>query len=206
MIRPRRRLCALFCLALAAALPGRATTAVSNLAGFSGLIWNLDPLSSYESFTVGNEATTLQGFSLRMSWSAGSTGHVDIYSSNGTTFGSLLASTPTYTFSDTANGTVFIPATPFTLQANTTYFIRVARDTGTLFALVAETTADTGLPGWSIGDRAWLDKIGIWSTAIPTFAVETGAVPEPSTAALALGAAALGVVLYRRRRTAARPS
>ncbi len=199
-----RRLCILANLALAAALPGRATTAVSNITGSTNLWWNLGPLSSYESFTVGNEAATLQGFSFGMSWSTGSTGHVDLHSSNGTTFGNLLATTPTHTFATSGYGTVFIPTTAFTLEANTTYFIHFVRESGTLGAYVAETTAETGLPGWSIGDRSWLVSYNEWSTGIPTFAVETSAVPEPSTAALALGAAGLAVVLHRRRRSASR--
>ena len=206
-MRPLIPLCRLLALAgaaLAAALPGRAIVAVSNIITDDNFLWNVDSLASYESFTVGNEAATLQGFSFRMTWGAGSAGHVDIHTSSGSSFGSLLASTGTYSTVAAGQGTIFIAAPSLTLEANTTYFIHVVREAGTLGTMVNNSSfTETGLPGWSIGDRSWLVNYNEWSTGIPMFAVETSAVPEPASAALALGAAGLGLVLYRRRRAGA---
>lgn len=205
-MRSRSAFCRLLVLAgaaLTAAIPVRATTAVSNITGIENWWWNPGPLTSYESFTVGSQAATLQGFSFKMSWTSGSAGHVDIHNSSGSTFGSLIASTPTSTFATSGQGSLFIAAPPLSLQANSTYFIRFVLDSGEFNSCISSTVVETGLPGWSIGDSTWLVNYNQWSTGIPMFAVETGAVPEPSTAALALGTIGLGVALYRRRRIGA---
>lgn len=197
-------------LALAGALCaganwGHATIAVSNITTADNWWWNVESLSSFESFTVGPDAMTLQGFNFKMSWTAGSSAHVDVHSSSGSSYGGLLASSAPALFATAGQGTASIPTPPLLLQANTTYFLHVVRDEGAFSTVVSSTPIETGLPGWSIGNQSWLIAASQWSTGVPMFAVDvTSAVPEPSTAALALGAVGLGVVLYRRRPIAAK--
>lgn len=69
-------------LALAGALGtsanlGHATIAVSNITADFSWLWSVESLSSFERFTVGNQAVTLQGLNFQMSWIAGGTAHVD---------------------------------------------------------------------------------------------------------------------------------
>ncbi|MBK8479282.1 MAG: hypothetical protein IPL39_24290 [Opitutaceae bacterium] len=82
-------------------------------------------------------------------------------------------------------GYATIPTPPLLLQANTTYFIRVVRDSGAFSALISGATTETGMRGWSIGDQSWLVSYSQWSTGVPIFALDvTSAGPEPSAAAL----------------------
>ena len=196
-------------LALAGALCtsatlGYATIAVSNITALDNWWWNVEALSSFESFTVGPDAMTLQGFNFKMSWTAGSSAHVDIHNSSGSSYGGLLTSSASALFATAGQGTASIPAPPLLLQANTTYFLHVVRDTGAFATVVSSTPIETGLPGWSIGNQSWLIADSQWSTGVPMFAVDVTAVPEPSAAVLALGAVGLGVVRCRRRLVAKR--
>jgi hypothetical protein len=194
------RFLALVIALLASTTVGQADTAVTNITGAQTWWWNLAGLESYESFTVGPQTATLQGFSFQMTWDTGSTAHVDILSNNAGNPGTLLVTTNTYTFGGGNPGVAYIPATSMTLTAGSTYFIHLVRESGSLGANISGASAETGLPGWSIGNSSYIIADKQWSSGVPMFSVDiASAVPEPATSAVMVGAVALGLVALRRR-------
>ena len=167
------------------------------------------------SFTSGNIGATLDSVNLQISdvrFGSPIGGlKVDIYSSFSIGPSGFLG-----TFTNIVNpvtaGTYSFTGSGVTLAANTSYYLFVSAVTPTGGSDFYEWTRTlsysedaSSLPGWSFGDSYYLQShdfpnwITIGGSGVPMLALETSAVPEPSTYAL-FGLGALVLVIAVRRK------
>ncbi|CAO4997412.1 PEP-CTERM protein-sorting domain-containing protein [Microcystis aeruginosa] len=138
-----------------------------------------------------------------------------LYSNSSGTPGTQLTSftNPASITTPLANNT-FTLATPYTLAANTTYWLvsGISSGTGVYFWGTTTSTAQTGLPGWTIGDGFVNSNSqgGSWSS-FPTsgpyqFSLEgttsppPTSVPEPGSVVALLGLGGLGLASSLKKR------
>jgi hypothetical protein len=167
------------------------------------------------SFTTGSGSYNLNSATL---WFQENTADPNLflrlYSNSSGTPGTQLTSftNPASITTSLANNT-FTLATPYTLAANTTYWLvsGISSGTGSYSWGYTSSTAQTGLPGWTIGDGYVVsnDQGGSWSS-YPTdgpyqFSLEgttppPTSVPEPGSVVALLGLGGLGLASSLKKR------
>lgn len=209
-------------VALAAAGPLAAQTAVSNFGQGSGGTANLGFDSSGHnarrtfSFTTGSNVGGYTFSSLTMSFT-GSTGSpgslsVGLYSAFDSGSGSsptgLLSSLSISSGNPASSGNVVFSGST-SLSASTTYYLLLsapsATSTGNYYSYHTASNLNEdsgGLAGWSIGNVGYISNSGsAWSDGGGAmFSIQASAIPEPSTYAVIAGATMLGLAVWRRRR------
>lgn len=163
------------------------------------------------SFTTGSSSYNLQSATLLFQQLTASPNlFVRLYSNSSGTPGTLITSftNPASITTSLANNT-FTLATPYTLAANTTYWL-VSGTTGggEYYWGYTQSFNQTGLPGWTIGDGFVFssDQSASWGTD-PTggpyqFSLEGTAtsVPEPGSVVALLGLGGLGLASSLKKR------
>ena len=170
--------------------------------------WEGSPL--YQSFTVGTSAATIDAVTLSTGFIVNQTGmQVALFSDFS---GAPYRSIGTFTFAGPPAGipynTPTFTASPgsFNVNANTTYWIQVTSIGGgpgdSNYLSITSNTAETGSPGWSLGD-SHLYTYGGSSPQVYVgnpIRMEISGVPEPSSASmLILGLGGMIPFLRRRR-------
>ena len=196
-----------------------AVTLVENLSQVNNGL-GVAQLANWEgaSFTTGSGSYNLNSATLLFQENTADPNlFLRLYSNSSGTPGTQLTSftNPASITTTLANNT-FTLATPQALAANTTYWLvsGISIDTGTgSYNWGATTsTAQTGLPGWTIGDNfvASFDQGGSWSS-YPTsglfqFSLEgtenapPTSVPEPGSVVALLGLGGLGLASSLKKR------
>lgn len=99
----------------------------------------------------------------------------------------------------------YTPDSSYILAANTTYFALLTGPTspGNFYGWLHTTTGESGDPGWAIADVSRRNPSGaIWLDATPLrIEVNATAIPEPSTALVAIAGFAGAYYMRRRRRS-----
>lgn len=140
---------------------------------------------------------------------AGSNITVAIYTDGGSGPGTVLSTLTGSATPDAAGLYTYTVPAPLTLAANTAYFVVATiphTAPNTLYGWTSTaSTAETGLAGWSIGDRVWTNNFTNGSPAGWTEMVfdsptkfQLNTIPEPSSALLLAGT--LGGLIIRRRK------
>ncbi len=168
------------------------------------------------SFTTGSSSYNLQSATLLFQQLTASPNlFVRLYSNSSGTPGTLITSftNPASITTSLANNT-FTLATPYTLAANTTYWLvsGVSDNVGNYQWGYTTSYAQTGLPGWTIGDGyvESNNQGGGW-TSFPTdgpyqFSLEgttstpPTSVPEPGSVVALLGLGGLGLASSLKKR------
>jgi len=167
--------------------PNPTVTLVSNLGNTSGgisFVWYtpgdgiMAPpfgVSLANSFTTGASAALLDSITLSLgNASTGGGFTVRLYSSNGASGPGTLIATLTGSANPFTAGTyTYIPGSPLTLAAATTYFVVASvpmSPPGSNYAWnYTANAAETGTAGWSIGDKFWSSTNGgAWAMTSPT--------------------------------------
>jgi hypothetical protein len=169
-----------------------------------------------KSFTTGSSSYNLNSATLLFrQFTADPNLFLRLYSNSSGVPGTQLTSftNPASITTSLANNT-FTLATPYTLAANTTYWLvsGISSGTGSYNWGYTLSTAQTGLPGWTIGDGfvASLDQSASW-TIFPTgvsfqFSLEgttsppPTSVPEPGSVVALLGLGGLGLASSLKKR------
>lgn len=215
----RPLLVAFACFQLTASISASASTAVSNLGNFHNGNFGISQEAPFtrgraQAFTTGNDPLLLESATLAMSaiGAAGSGGfQVGLYSNGGDNLPDtkLLPLSGSDTPTASANYAFTAPI-EFTLAPATTYWI-VAElplngpDAVSYFWTFTVNSAETGLPGWSLGASADSTSFMGWEPtwgpqSVPLrMAIDVQPVPEP-TAVSVLGIVLAGFVATRRKR------
>jgi hypothetical protein len=167
------------------------------------------------SFTTGSGAYNLNSATL---WFAASTVpnntslFLRLYSNNSGTPGTLITTftNPTLPLPAGFANTTFTLATPQSLTANTTYWLvsGTSSGLGSYNWGYTNSTAQTGLPGWSIGDNyaSSTNQGNSWTTNSTSFRFsleeteQSQSIPEPSSLVALLGLGGLGLVSSLKKR------
>jgi hypothetical protein len=167
------------------------------------------------SFTTGSGAYNLNSATLwfgQGSPTSNTSLFLRLYSNNSGTPGTLITTftNPTLPLPTTFANTTFTLATPQSLTANTTYWLvsGILSGPGSYNWGYTNSTAQTGLPGWSIGDNyATSNNQGSsWTTNSTSlrFSLEgteqSQSIPEPSSLVALLGLGGLGLVSSLKKR------
>jgi len=181
----------------------------NNAARLSSRVWR------GSSFTTGSGAYNLNSATLwfRRSTPFSNTSlFLRLYSNNSGTPGTLITTftNPTLPLPTTFANTTFTFATPQSLTANTTYWLVSGTSSGAGGYQWGYTnsTAQTGLPGWSIGDNyAFSTNQGSsWTTAASSFRFslegteQSQSIPEPSSLVALLGPGGPGLAPSLKKR------
>ncbi|NBS50470.1 MAG: PEP-CTERM sorting domain-containing protein [Verrucomicrobia bacterium] len=186
-----------------------AATLVTNLTNSMSeetQFWEGSPL--YQSFTVGTSPATINAVTLSTGFIVNPTGmQVALFSDFS---GAPYQSIGTFTFFGPPAGipnktpTFTASSESFNVNANTTYWIQVTSFGGgpgdSNYLSITSNTAETGLPGWSLGDSHLYTYYGSTPQVYVgnPIRMEISGVPEPSSISLvALGLCSLAL---RRRR------
>lgn len=197
--------------AIASTTQAQTVVEISNLAQANGgaiTVNNTGTALLAQSFTTGSTATKLDFITPRFDTNLATAFTLSLYSNSTTNPGTLIetltgTATPnsatTYNF--TSGGTI--------LAANTTYWWVASAATSTNQAYISFTNSAsfTSPDGWTLGVIRSTTNSGTTWNDFNTgqelrFSVNASAVPEPSTYAALAGAAALGLAVWRRRRSA----
>jgi hypothetical protein len=199
-------------LASAAAPPSDAATVVSNLGegdlgdaivGISGAEFQL-----YQSFVAGSDVV-LDSATLRMRDTVGgSPGFVflELLADNSGTPGAVLASLGSNLIDSPAEFTFNAPAGT-NLFTGTPYWLHLTGDANAAGWTAARSTAETGDPGWSIGDSSLSKQVGIVTNTLPPLKFRLDASPQitspaaPTPAAATAGLTLFSTLMLKRRRT-----
>jgi len=167
------------------------------------------------SFTTGSNPSDLNSATLwfrRVSTTSNTNLFLRLYTNSSAKPGTLLTTftNPTLPLSQTAANTTFTFATPQRLDANTTYWLvsGISSGSGGYNWGYTNSTAQTGLPGWTIGDNyATSNNQGSsWTTNSTSlrFSLEgteqSQSIPEPSSLVALLGLGGLGLVSSLKKR------
>jgi len=194
-----------------------AATLVTNLTNSMSeetQFWEGSPL--YQSFTVGTSTATINAVTLNTGSIVNPTGmQVALFSDFS---GAPYRSIGTFTF---AGPPAMIPyntptftASPgsFNVNANTTYWIQVTSIGGgpgdSNYLSITSNTAETGLPGWSLGDSHLYTYYGSTPQVYVgnPIRMEISGVPEPSSGSLLLFGFFLALRHRRKRDVLLKPS
>ena len=177
------------------------------LAAYQNGMFGPEIIEMTSGFTTGSSDSVLDSITLDLSAddNSGSGLTLSLYADNGSSMPGSLLETLTGNASPTAGGLVTYTSSGTALAANTTYWWVASLTPPGTGVFATDTTGDsagTSPEGWTFDTTYQGDGTGYWnnigSTAQFSVDASIGAVPEPSTLALA-GMGGLGLAMMFRR-------